>query len=78
MPTPLTEERVEEIREIFVHFDKNGDGVIQKSEFAKLLEALGAEMSADEIDAGLRALDENQNGLIDFDEFLDWWSDRSG
>ena len=72
----MTDDDIAEIREIFGHFDKDGNGVMDASEFAKLLEALGAEMTADEIDAGLRALDDNRNGIIDFDEFVAWWADR--
>jgi calmodulin len=72
----LREEDVEEIREIFEHFDKNRDGVIQRSEFAALLDALDADLTPEEIQAGLDALDENHNGVIDFDEFVAWWGDR--
>ncbi len=74
--TKLRDEDLEEIREIFDHFDKNGDGVIQRSEFAALLEALDASVDPEEVQAGLDALDENRNGLIDFNEFLAWWGDR--
>ena len=69
-------DNIEEIREIFSHFDKNGDGVIERNEFATLLAALDASVEPEEIQAGLDALDDNRNGLIDFDEFVDWWSNR--
>lgn len=72
----LSEDDLAEIREIFDHFDANGDGVIQRSEFAALLEALDANAGSEEVQAGLDALDDNRNGLIEFEEFLKWWSDR--
>jgi len=72
----LSEDDVAEVREIFGHFDRDENGVMDAGEFSKLLEALGAEMTAEEIDAGLRALDENGNGTIEFDEFVAWWADR--
>ena len=65
-----------EIRETFDHFDRNGNGTIEVGELARLLEALGASLSAEELAAGLEALDTNRNGLVDFDEFVAWWSDR--
>jgi calmodulin len=77
MANQLTEEDIEEIREIFEHFDANHDGVIQRSEFKALLEALDADLEPEEVQAGLDALDDNHNGVIDFDEFLAWWSDRT-
>ncbi len=77
MNDKLSDEDIEEIREIFNHFDANGDGVIQRSEFAKLLEALDAELQPEEIQAGLDSLDENHNGVIDFEEFVAWWGDRA-
>jgi Ca2+-binding EF-hand superfamily protein len=69
-------EKQEELREIFSHFDKNNDGVIESSEFAQLLEALGAEMSESEVATGLRALDEDGSGTIEFEEFAAWWTSR--
>jgi len=72
----LTEDEIEEIREIFSHYDKNENGVIERSEFAALLDALEADLTPEEVDAGLQALDENRNGIIEFDEFLAWWADR--
>ena len=66
----------EEIQETFDYFDRNGNGTMEVAEFAKLLEALGAETSAEEVAAGIRALDSNRNGLIDYGEFVAWWSER--
>lgn len=72
----LRDEDIEEIREIFDHYDANGDGVIQRSEFAALLEALDANLTPEQVQAGLDSLDENRNGQIEFDEFVAWWGER--
>ncbi|MEM9493691.1 MAG: EF-hand domain-containing protein [Myxococcota bacterium] len=70
----LTEDQIAELREIFGHYDDNGNGVIDRDEFRALLEALDAQLTDDEIDAGLRAVDSNGNGQIEFEEFLEWWA----
>jgi len=72
----LSEDEMAEIREIFSHYDADGNGTIERSEFANLLRALDADMSEEEVSAGLEALDDNHNGRIDFDEFVAWWGDR--
>lgn len=72
----LSAAEIAEIREIFGHFDKNNNGVIDRNEFVSLLEALDADLTDEQINAGLVALDKNDNGLIEFQEFLDWWSER--
>ncbi len=74
MPKRLSEEQIEEVREIFSHYDHDNNGVIDKGEFAALLEALDAQLKDEEIGAGLRAVDKNGNGKIEFDEFVTWWA----
>lgn len=72
---PSDDER-REIEEIFKHFDHDQNGTMEARELAKLLTTLGGDDAADELDAALDALDANQNGVIDFEEFLTWWSSR--
>ena len=73
---PLTQDQIAEIKEIFSHFDSNGNRRIEVSEFRNLLVALGGELVEGEVEAGIEALDTNRNGTIEFDEFLVWWSRR--
>lgn len=72
----LSTEELEEIREIFAHYDHDHNGVIDRDEFGALMRALDEMIAEDEIAAGLAILDDNENGVIDFDEFIDWWADR--
>ena len=67
-------EKLEEITEIFSHFDANQNKRIEVSEFRNLLIALGGELDDGEVEAGIEALDSNRNGTIEFDEFIAWWS----
>ena len=66
----------EEIRETFQHFDRDGNGTMDIAEFGDLMKALGTAGDADELKAGLEALDNNRNGRIDFEEFAAWWGSR--
>ena len=76
MSQAISQEQLEEIREIFDHFDRDKNGVIDASEFRALLEALGAEMEPEEIAIGLSIVDSDQNGTVEWDEFLPWWSEN--
>lgn len=72
----IPEEELAEIREIFTHYDQDDNNVIDRSEFGALMRALDEMISDDEIAAGLAILDDNRNGVIDYDEFIEWWADR--
>ena len=67
---------IEEIKEIFEHFDRDANGIIDVNEFRQILTTLDPDIGADEIDMGLTIVDANGNGMIEFDEFINWWSQR--
>lgn len=72
----ISTDKLEELREIFDHFDTNSDGAISATEFAGLLKALDAGTSPEEAAIGFREIDADSGGAIEFDEFVDWWTDR--
>jgi calmodulin len=72
----MNDDRLAELREEFDHFDADSNGIIDFAEFGRLLEALSAEMSQEEVRVGFEAIDLDHNGRIDFDEFRAWWEDR--
>jgi calmodulin len=71
-PTP---EELDELREAFDYNDRDGDGLIQLDEFAEMLEELEAGMSENETRTGFNDIDTNDDGRIDFTEFVAWWSE---
>jgi len=54
----------------FKVFDKNGDGKISKQEFTDVLATLGEARSEAEISEIMRQSDTNQDGQIDYTEFV--------
>jgi calmodulin/calcium-binding protein CML/plastin-2 len=69
------EEELDELREAFDYNDRDGDGRIQLDEFSDMLDELEADMSEKEIEIGFKDIDTNDDGLIDFQEFVAWWSE---
>lgn len=67
---------IEELMQIYSHFDGDGNGRIDRSEFKRLMAALGAIAPDEELDIGFDAIDEDGSGTIDFHEFKGWWMNR--
>jgi calmodulin len=67
---------IEELREIFDHFDADDNGHIDRAEFGRLMDALGADAAESELDVGFDLIDSGDNGTIDFNEFREWWENR--
>ena len=71
-PSP---EQLDELREAFDYNDRDADGSIQVDEFAAMLDELEADMSPKDIEIGFQDIDTNDDGLIDFSEFVAWWTE---
>ncbi len=72
---PPNEEQLDELREAFDYNDRDQDGRIQLDEFSAMLDELEANMSPSDIEIGFKDIDTNDDGLIDFDEFVAWWAE---
>jgi Ca2+-binding EF-hand superfamily protein len=59
------------LQEAFSIFDKNGDGALSAEEIGALLEALGTSFDLEQIRTAMMKIDEDGNGEIDFQEFLE-------
>ena len=64
----LTEAQRAEIKSIFVLYDANNNGVLDKKELAEALAATGYE--SDEVEEMFEEYDEDGSGEIDLDEFV--------
>ena len=69
------EEQLDELREAFDYNDRDGDGRIQVDEFSAMLDELEAGMTEKDIEIGFKDIDTNDDGLIDFPEFVAWWTE---
>lgn len=65
-----------EVREIFRAYDRDGSGSIDRSEFSRLLEALGMTPDEEELAVALDVVDANHSGKISWPEFYAWWTSR--
>ena len=70
----MTEIGLEELRENFDYFDSDGDGRLDASEFAGLMEALGVAEPGQDLLVGFKAIDTDGNGVIEFNEFAAWFN----
>ena len=66
----LTDEQIIEFREAFQAFDKDGNGSITTKELGTVMRSLGQNLSEAEIKEVIDEVDEDKNGIIDFQEFL--------
>lgn len=70
MADSLTDEQVAEFREAFSLFDKNGDGQITTQELGAVMRSLAQNPSESELLDMINEVDADNNGSIDFPEFL--------
>lgn len=69
-PVKLDDGQIAELREIFRSFDRNNDGSLTQLELGSLLRSLGLKPSPDQLDALIQKADTNNNGLVEFSEFI--------
>ncbi|GMN30477.1 hypothetical protein TIFTF001_002816 [Ficus carica] len=69
-PVKLDDEQIAELREIFRSFDRNNDGSLTQLELGSLLRSLGLKPGPEELENLINKADTNDNGLIEFSEFV--------
>ncbi|KAL9107868.1 MAG: hypothetical protein Q9227_007286 [Pyrenula ochraceoflavens] len=60
----------DELRQAFAVFDKDGSGTISADELRHVLKSLGEKLTDEEIDEMMRTADKDNNGSIDYAEFV--------
>lgn len=68
--TDLTEETIKEYREAFALFDTDGDGAITLEELGAFMKRMGLAPSDADLRRMIGEVDADQNGVIDFAEFV--------
>eukprot|EP00667_Euglena_gracilis_P019488 EG_transcript_20895 len=66
----LTQEQINEFREAFTLFDRDGDGSITTKEIGAVMRALGQNPTEEELQKIIEEVDQDGNGIMDFEEFL--------
>ena len=56
---------MEEVRQAFELFDRNGDGVVTKAELVEIFDRLGGQIKPAEAAAFLKTVDKDKSGTID-------------
>lgn len=69
-------ERFSIVKHLFDMFDVGGKEYLEPQEFSQLSEELGVHLSPYELMIAIEEIDEDGNGQIEIDEYLDWWADQ--
>ena len=64
----LTDDQIDELKEAFSVFDKNGDGEISMNELETVMRALGQNPTEAELIEMISSVDDNGDHEIDFNE----------
>ncbi|KAI9491724.1 calmodulin [Zychaea mexicana] len=70
MSDQLSKEQIDEYRESFALFDKDGNGTIDSKELGAVMQSLNLHPTESELKEMINDVDSDGNGTIDFDEFL--------
>lgn len=73
----LTEEQINEFKEAFSLFDKDGDGVISAQELGTVMRSVGHNPTETEIKSMIQGVDVDASGTVDFAEFLTLMAKRT-
>lgn len=65
----LTEEELEELKDIFAMFDKDNSGSIDVNELESMVSSLGISATKDDLNEMIAEADIDKSGTIEFEEF---------
>ena len=65
-----------ELLDIFQKYDRNRTGFLEIGGFARLLEALGQNVTEEELMIAFDMIDTERTGKISWKQFKNWWTSR--
>ncbi|XKL64680.1 hypothetical protein PGB90_004766 [Kerria lacca] len=71
IPAHMSKKQLNEFREAFMLFDKDGDGSITKEELGRVMRSLGQFAREEELQQMLHDVDIDGDGCFSFDEFVE-------
>lgn len=64
--------RVARLRSLFRDFDKDGSGLIDRSELDAVFDEAGKHFSEDELQRMIQQADQDDSGTLNYDEFVEY------
>jgi len=61
----------------FEEFDEDKNGALDKKELVRLCKSLGSNLTTAELESFVLLMDTNNNGRVEYGEFLAWWKGNS-
>ena len=58
------------MRQVFQMFDQNGDGTVDSGELKAVFKEMGKNFSDDEITKMMEQADQNKDGILQYEEFV--------
>ena len=69
----VTQKKRQDLKEAFDFSDLDSNGKIDFLEFLTLVEKCGVRIDTPQAQSGFKVLDTDHDGMIGFDEFMEWW-----
>eukprot|EP01083_Nonionella_stella_P067954 180073_1 len=66
----ISHDELQHLKAAFRFFDKDGNGMVEPEEISEVMKVLGVNLSVEELADIMSNLDENGDGVMDFDEFV--------
>ena len=68
---------LQEVEKLFHEIDTDGSGELERFEIGQLAVRMGKELTPDELDDAMDAMDEDASGSVSLEEFKQWWSNNA-
>eukprot|EP01080_Neovahlkampfia_damariscottae_P006942 gene6942-11105_t len=65
------------VHSLFKKYDNDGSNQISTKEISTLFNDLGFELETDSKNYLISSIDQDNTGIVSFDEFYAWWSDKN-